>query len=463
MMPLNSRTSRITQINLITKRKKEIFKLIDKFGLFNKVDFSKLNNDELKNFELMKKKFDVYSNIPSELLVKLQKLSYECEGKWREAKEKNNYKIVKKEFINLYKAIREKSKILSDLWNLDEYDVLLSLYDRSFNCKEISEFANDVESFIIKKYDDFISRQNKKKILEFDSFLNENQQFQLSKYVMNKLGFNFKKGRVDTSLHPFCGGYADDVRITTKFNKQNFFSSFDALMHETGHALYEFGLPKKLKHQQIGKSGGMSLHESQSLFIEMQIVKTEEFNQFLERLLKKKFKKTSLAWKTQNLYLERSKIKKGFIRIEADEVHYPLHIIHRFNTEKKLFNDEKLIDYLPDVWNSEFKRIFDLEINSDNNGCLQDIHWYSGDFGYFPTYLIGAMIAAQLKSTINKDIPNINNLIKSGNLKVITKWLNKNIHVFGNKFSVNELLLKISGQKLKSHFYKNHLENRYLN
>ena len=111
----------------------------------------------------MKKKFDVYSNIPSELLVKLQKLSYECEGKWREAKEKNNYKIVKKEFINLYKAIREKSKILSDLWNLDEYDVLLSLYDRSFNCKEISEFANDVESFIIKKYDDFISRQNKKK------------------------------------------------------------------------------------------------------------------------------------------------------------------------------------------------------------------------------------------------------------------------------------------------------------
>ena len=303
----------------------------------------------------------------------------------------------------------------------------------------------------------------KKNILEFDSFLNENEQFQLSKYVMNKFGFNFKKGRVDTSLHPFCGGYSDDVRITTKFNKQNFFSSFDALMHETGHALYEFGLPKIHRHLLIGKSGGMSLHESQSLFIEMQIVKTQEFNNFLEELLRNKFNKTSLPWKTENLFSKRNEIKKGFIRIESDEIHYPLHIIHRFNLEKKLFNDENLINCLPDLWNSEFKRIFNLKVNSDNDGCLQDIHWYSGDFGYFPTYLIGAIIAAQLKKTIEDDIPNISSSIESGNFKIITKWLNKNIHSFGNSITVNDLLLKISGQKLKSKFYKNHLENRYLN
>ena len=195
----------------------------------------------------------------------------------------------------------------------------------------------------------------------------------------------------------------------------------------------------------------------------MQIVKTQEFNNFLELLLRNKFNKTSLPWKTENLFSKRNEIKKGFIRIESDEIHYPLHIIHRFNLEKKLFNDENLINCLPDLWNSEFKRIFNLKVNSDNDGCLQDIHWYSGDFGYFPTYLIGAIIAAQLKKTIEDDIPNISSSIESGNFKIITKWLNKNIHSFGNSITVNDLLLKISGQKLKSKFYKNHLENRYLN
>tara|TARA_B100000524_G_C23637731_1_gene365540 strand:+ start:505 stop:888 length:384 start_codon:yes stop_codon:yes gene_type:complete len=126
-------------------------------------------------------------------------------------------------------------------------------------------------------------------------------------------------------------------------------------------------------------------------------------------------------------------------------------------------NDEKLINFLPDLWNAEFKRIFNLKVPSDNQGCLQDIHWYSGDFGYFPTYLVGAMIAAQLKKTISKDIPNINENIESGKLKIITAWLKKNIHQYGNRFSVNELLLKISGKKLNPIFYKNHLTHRYLN
>ena len=140
-----------------------------------------------------------------------------------------------------------------------------------------------------------------------------------------------------------------------------------------------------------------------------------------------------------------------------------MHIIHRFNVEKKLISEEKLINFLPDLWNSEFKRIFNMEVRSDNEGCLQDIHWFSGDFGYFPTYLVGAMIAAQLKKALNEDIPDVDQKIKFGKLKVITKWLKKNIHSHGNKFTANEILLMITGQKLNSSFYKNHLKERYIN
>ena len=174
-------------------------------------------------------------------------------------------------------------------------------------------------------------------------------------------------------------------------------------MHETGHALYEFGLPKKWKNQPLGRAGGMSLHESQSLFIEMQIVKSDEFVEYLSSILNKK---------SYNISVDKEKLTKlnksvfpNFIRVEADELSYPLHIIHRYNLEKKIINDSKIILNLPDVWNKEFDRLFNLNVKNDNDGCLQDIHWYSGDFGYFPTYCVGAIIAAQIKYYLKKKHP----------------------------------------------------------
>lgn len=461
MMPKKSRSSRIKQIEKLTENKKAIFEEIKKQKLFCKINVSKLDNEEKRNFYLMKKKFDYFTCLPEKVILKNQKLAFECEGKWREAREKNDFRVVKKTFSELFSSVLEKAKILSEHWEIEKYDALLFLYDKSFNSSQINKFTSDIEFFFKENYNDFLKNQNTKKIHDLDSELNEGDQYKLSKIIMEKFGFDFNNGRVDKSLHPFCGGYKDDVRITTKFNEFNFFSSFEALMHETGHALYEFGLPRKWNHQLIGESAGMAVHESQSLFLEMQIVKSEEFNVFLNHILNKLFNKKTASWEAENLFLYRSKINKGFIRIESDEVHYPLHIIHRFNIEKKLFEEESVND-LPDLWNSEFKKIFNLKINSDNEGCLQDIHWFTGDFGYFPTYLIGAMIAAQLKSSILEEIPDIKSKIKLGKLDVVTKWLRKNIHQYGDRYSVDELLKKITGKKLTTLFYKSHLKRRYL-
>ena len=219
---------------------------------------------------------------------------------------------------------------------------------------------------------------------------------------MNKLGFDFNRGRIDKSLHPFCGGSSNDIRITTRFNKNDSFSCFDALMHETGHGLYEQNLPKKWQHQPLGSAGGMSLHESQSLFVEMQLIKSLPTSRFIEKVLKNKMNIDLGEFNYKNIYSFRNKVKKSFIRVDADEVHYPLHIIHRFNVEKKIIEENADVESLPDLWNEEFSKIFNYDVDSDNNGCLQDIHWYGGDFGYFPTYSIGAIIAAQLMSKIKE-------------------------------------------------------------
>ena len=298
---------------------------------------------------------------------------------------------------------------------------------------------------------------------QLKDFLTENDQFELSKIFMMKLGFDFSRGRIDKSLHPFCGGSTDDIRITTRFNEKDSFSCFDALMHETGHALYEQGLPHKWSHQPLGFAGGMSLHESQSLFIEMQIIKSKPLSNFIYKTLVNKLKKNSKLWSSEEIYKIRNLVKKNYIRVDSDEVHYPLHIIHRFNIEYKIIEENENIENLPDLWNQEFLKIMNLEITDDSNGCLQDIHWYGGDFGYFPTYSIGAFIAAQLAAKIRKDISNYDALLESGNLKKIIKWLKSNIHSHGSIYKINPLLELTTGEALNLKYFENHITDRYIN
>ena len=275
--------------------------------------------------------------------------------------------------------------------------------------------------------------KKKQKNLSFETKenLTEEEQFTLSKIFMKKLGFDFSRGRIDKSSHPFCGGSSDDIRITTRFTEGDSFSCFDALMHETGHALYEQGLPKDWIYQPLGSAGGMSLHESQSLFIEMQIIKSLPVSRYLKKVLKNDIGKNSNFWKNLDLFEIRSKVEKNFIRVDSDEVHYPLHILHRFNIEYKIIEENEKIENLPDIWNQEFSRIFDKDIIDDSNGCLQDIHWFTGDFGYFPTYSIGAFIAAQLAHSIKEQITDYNDYLENGNFTPILEWLRKNVHEKG--------------------------------
>ena len=459
MMPKNSRKSRINQINTINENKKRIYEFIKKNQFFEKVEIEKLSKDDQRNLQLMQKKFDYFTVIPIELINKNSQLSFECEEMWRKARENNNFIIVKDKLSSLFEVVREKSKILSDHWNKSEYDSLISLYDDSFTAKEIDALFRNVELFV-KPLLKQIEKEDRSP-LTITKPLSEEEQFELSKYCMKKFGFDFSRGRVDKSLHPFCGGYHDDVRITTRFEKNNLFSCFDALVHETGHAIYELGLPKKFKNQPLGNAVGMCVHESQSLFLEMQISKSREFNDFLEKILRKKFKRIGKEWSSDNLFNLRSEVRRNFIRVDADEICYPLHIIHRFNIEKKLFIDNQNIKDLPDIWNFEFKKILNLDVKSDNQGCLQDIHWFSGAFGYFPSYCLGAMIAAQLKVFLSNHLMSYNDDVRKGNFKNIVLWLKDNIHSYGSKYNANQLLKKTTGKELSSVFYKDHLSKRY--
>ena len=458
-MPENSRRQRIKQITKLYDYKKNIFNVIKKNEFFNKVNEFELDKFDKINFELMKNKFDYFNSISVDKLKKKAELSIECEGLWREAKEKSNFNIVKNSFVKLVKLIKEESETLSQIKEKKKYDCLLSKYDRSLDSKQLFKIFNRVEKFIKKKLPLIVNKQKK---IEFHDFLNEEDQFNLSKIFMKQLGFDFSRGRIDKSLHPFCGGATQDVRITTRFTEEDSFSCFDALMHETGHALYEQGLPQKWAHQPIGSAGGMSLHESQSLFVEMQIIKSLPVSQFIQQILKDKLGKDPNVWSSEVIYNIRNSVTPGYIRVDSDEVHYPLHIIHRFNIEYKIIEEDANVEHLPDLWNEEFSKTLGLEVHDDKSGCLQDIHWYGGDFGYFPTYSIGAFIAAQLACKVRTELINYDLNLKEGNFKPIIMWLRENIHNRGNFLKIDELLQESTDEKLNLEYFENHIIDRYI-
>ena len=461
-MPQSSREQRVKQLCLLSDLKHNLFSSPEVKNLFEKANLEKLDLCDKANLREMNREYKYLSAFSSKFIEKKTRLTSICEGKWREAREKKKFGIVSSDFRKLIEIIKEEAKILSELFNCSEYDALMKNYNYSFDTEEIKIIFEDLRQFINQTYPKVIEKQKSEDELRNLPNLTENQQLEISKFFMKKFGFRFQMGRIDKSLHPFCGGATDDVRITTRFSKNNPFSSFEAVMHETGHALYEQGLPSKWKNQPLGKSGDMVLHESQSLFVEMQILKSRAFLEYFSKTLNNKFRITEKAVQPDSLFKHFNIVKKSYIRVDADEITYPLHVLLRFDLERRIIRNDFDVKYLPDVWNESFEKIFGFKVDNDANGCLQDIHWFAGLFGYFPTYTLGAIISSQLKWAITNEVVDYDDCLKKGNFKEIIKWLRKRIHSKGRLMLTKELLKETTDKSISTKFFKDHINNKFL-
>jgi carboxypeptidase Taq len=288
------------------------------------------------------------------------------------------------------------------------------------------------------------------------------KQRALGERLMQVLGFEFEHGRLDISLHPFCGGVPDDVRITTRYNEDDFTQAMMAVIHETGHALYERGLPPDWRHQPVGQARGMSVHESQSLLMEMQASRSRQFIGFVAPLAREAFGGNGPAWEEENLYRLYTRVKPDFIRVDADEVTYPAHVILRYRLERALIAGDMTVDDLSSAWNAGMKELLGIVPPSDREGCLQDIHWYDGAWGYFPTYTLGAMTAAQLFDAACRAKPEIPEAIGRGDFAPLLAWLRAHVHGHGSRLPNGALLTQATGRPLDPAVFKRHLETRYL-
>ncbi|PWY56474.1 carboxypeptidase M32 [Legionella qingyii] len=425
-------------------------------------DIDSLSLWQQKNLYWMEKEYLQATCIPVNLVEEFTNESLICGQAWRELRQKNDWKTFKPYLEKLFQKVKMMAEIKSQTFNKPTLDVLIDEYSPDLDCKTITPIFNSLKHELAKLIPSIIEKQKTRQIKTLTGNFPVEKQKQLGMEIMTRLGFDFNHGRLDVSHHPFCGGISSDVRITTRYNEHEFLSSLMAITHETGHALYEQGLSKEWSTQPVGHSLGMAVHESQSLFIEMQICRSLEYIHFLVPIAQNYFKDVENIT-AENIFYHYTKVQPGLIRVDADEVTYPLHVILRYEIEQQLFSSEITVADLPEVWDSSMQKYLGLSTKGDDkNGVMQDVHWPSGIFGYFPAYTFGALIAAQLFSAVKKSIPDLKEQLQQGNFTSLLSWLRKNIHQKGRLLTYPELLRQATGEALNPDYYFAHIKERYL-
>jgi carboxypeptidase Taq len=288
------------------------------------------------------------------------------------------------------------------------------------------------------------------------------RQRSLAVDVLKALGFPFDRGRLDESEHPFTEGVPGDIRVTTRFDAIDPFSGLLGAVHETGHAMYDLGLPLKWRDQPVGRDRGLALEESQSLLFEMNLCRSRSFVKYLRPLLEKYLQVSGPEWEEANLYRLLIRVRRSCIRMDADELTYPVHIMLRYDLEKKMLEGSLPVADLPEAWNANLEQRLNIRPPNDVEGCLQDIHWAVGHFGYFPSYALGAVIAGQLNEAMRAARTALDEEIAAGQFGGVMEWLRDNVHGIGARLPVQELIKQATGKPLTAAAYLRYLEAKYL-
>ena len=345
------------------------------------------------------------------------------------------------------------------------YDALLDQFEPGGRSADIDAIFGDLGAYLPGAIERAIAHQAKAPPRAPHGPFPLERQRALSIDLMRRIGFPFERGRIDVSHHPFSGGTPDDIRITTRYDEADFAPALMATLHETGHAMYEAGLPKAWRRQPVGEARGMALHESQSLLLEMQVCRSREFLGFAAPLMRAalggKEAEADAAWSADNLYRLGIRVTRGFIRVDADEVTYPCHVILRYRLERAMIAGDLALADLPGAWNDGMKELLGVVPPDHAQGCLQDIHWFIGAWGYFPTYTLGALAAAQLFQAIERAVPDIGAAIGRGDFAPLYAWLRAHVHGKASLLSTQDLLGEATGERLGTAAFKAHLARRY--
>lgn len=465
MMPDGASEDRADQLATLSVIAHEMITAADMPELLARAEEAKaaLDTWQAANLREMRRSWVHQNALPPDLVEARTRACNACEHAWREARRNADFKALLPTLAEVLAIMRRVGEAKAAALGTSLYDALLDEFEPGGRSARIDVIFAELKSFLPDLLGRVVEHQKRlPAVVPLEGPFAVEAQRRLGEEMSRRLGFDFHHGRLDVSEHPFTGGTADDVRITTRYDEKDFARSLMGVLHETGHGLYEAGLPRRWRHQPVGTARGMTLHESQSLLMEMQACRSDAFIAFAAPRMRAAFGKDGPAWTEANLHRLYTKVEPGFIRVDADEVTYPLHIMLRYRLERAMLAGDLALADLPGAWNEGMRELLGIVPPDDAVGCLQDIHWPDGGWGYFPTYTLGALAAAQLFAAARRAVPGLMEAVGRGDFTPLLAWLRANVHGKGSFDTTDAILAEATGAPLGAAAFKAHLESRYL-
>jgi len=463
MMPAGAADSRAHQLATLSgliHDKTTDQKLGELLNLLQKEEPSAFNAVEGCNIREARRDFDMQTRVPKKLVQEITELSSRGHHIWARARKENRFA----DFVPTLKRFIELKKEWAQHVFPDKsaYDANIDNYERGTTMAEITPIFEKLKAQLIPLINAIQSKNQQPDTAFMEGKFPIARQESLGRQISQDMGFSFDRGRMDVSVHPFCGGaHATDVRITTRYRDDNFIESLFAVIHETGHGLYEQGRMEEARDLPASEASTMGIHESQSLFWERMIAQSRGFCSHYLDTFRCVFPESFNNVTVDALYAAINVSQPSFIRVEADEVTYPMHVILRYEIEKGLFDGSIAVENLPQIWNDKMVNYLGVRPPTDTLGVLQDVHWSGGMFGYFPSYTLGAMYACQFYNTMCRELPDTEENIAKGNFVPIKNWLNEKIHRQGKLYTPAELVQRVTGEALNPDYFIQYLQNKY--
>lgn len=423
------------------------------------LSFDDLDDVTRSMVENAKKNYDQTMKIPENRYKEYVITTSKSEAAWEEAKSKSDFSI----FKPYLKQMIEFNKEFIGYWGYKgtKYDTLLDFYEPGITVEKLDSAFTEVRDAIVSLLGRIQNSSTKPDPSCFNKNFPAREQESFSKYVLEKMGYDFAAGRVDESVHPFTINFDNtDVRITTHYYEDDFRSALFSCIHEGGHAIYEQDIPDELKGTLLASGASMGIHESQSRFYENILGRSKAFWVYFYPEVQKRFPQFE-GISFEEFYRGINTVSPSLIRIEADELTYSLHVIIRYEIEKMIFNGDVELDELPSLWNKKYMEYLGVEPENDAEGILQDMHWSAGNFGYFPSYALGNLYGAQFLNVMKKDIPDLSDSVANGSLEIVHTWLKDNIHKYGSIYKPSVLIKKVTGEELTAKYFIEYLNEKF--
>ncbi len=450
-MPRNGSEWRAKQIAYLMGQHHE--KITDPHvgDILSKLEDSPIMKDGLKpeavNVREMRRVYDKRTKVPKKLVEEIAHAETTGQGVWVEARRKNDFKM----FLPALKKNIELKKQYAEAIGYDDviYDALLDDYEPGAKTKDVAVVFEGLRKELVELVAKIAKAPKKPDVSIIEREYDVSKQRMFGETVAAAIGFDFRSGRLDVTAHPFCSGIGPgDCRITTRYNPNHLGQALFGTMHESGHAMYEMNLPKEYFGTPMGEAVSLGIHESQSRMWENQVGRSKAFWKFFFPLAQQTFHDALADVKFDDFYFAINDVRPSLIRVEADEVTYNLHILLRFEIEQGIFNGDIKPEDLPRAWNERMKKYLGITPPNDSQGCMQDIHWAASLFGYFPTYCLGNLYAAQFFAKAQQDIPDLMDQFAMGKFDGLLNWLVKNIHSQGQRYRAEDLVKVVTGKKL---------------